>query len=196
MPNGYTANIYDGKDVSFKDFALSCARAFGACIHQRDDNANDKPKLREKDNNDNYHIEKINEAKKWVKPTKAEFDAYVVKQTAYYNEQIDKQNKLKIRYENMLKQAKKWNPPTKEHDGLKKFMIERLNNSMDFDCSFDYYERELEKLKNLTYKEYVKDMRDSNKRDIEYHTKELNKENDRDDKANKWIADLYKSLEN
>jgi len=196
MPSGYTANIYDGKDVSFKDFALSCARAFGACIHQRDDNANDKPKLREKDNNDSYHIRRLNEAKKWIKPTNAEFDAYVVKQTAYYNEQIDKQNKLKIRYENMLKQAKNWNPPSSEHEGLKRFMIEQLNNSMEFDCSFDYYEQELEKLKNLTYEEYVKDMRDSNKRDIKYHTEELKKDADRDDKANKWITDLYKSLEN
>ena len=39
-------------------------------------------------------------------------------------------------------------------------------------------------------------MRDSNKRDIEYHTKELKKDADKDDKANKWITDLYKSLEN
>ena len=75
-------------------------------------------------------------------------------------------------------------------------MIERLTESMDFDCASDYYERELEKLKNLTYKEYVKDMRDYNKRDIEYHTEQLKKENDRDDKANQWITDLYKSLEN
>lgn len=195
MPSGYTADIHDGKDVTFKDFALSCARAFGAFIHQRDDNIKDKPKLRVK-NDDNYHIAKINEAKIWVKPTKAEFDAYVVKQTAYYNEQIDKRNKLKIRYEDMLQQVKKWNPPTKEHDGLKKFMIEQLTESMNFDCSFDYYERELEKLKNLTYKDYVNDMRDSNKRDIKYHIEQLKKKNDNDDKANKWITDLYKSLEN
>jgi len=196
MPIGYTADICEGKDVSFRDFALSCARAFGACIHQRGDNVNDKPKLREKDNNDNYHIKKINEAKKWVKPTKAEFDAYVVKQTAYYNEQIDKKNKLKVRYENMLNQAKNWTPPTNEHKRLKEFMIEQLTQSMDFDCSFDYDERELEKLKNYTYKEYVKDTRDYNKRDIEYHTEQLKKENDRDDMANQWITDLYKSLEN
>ena len=193
MPNGYTADIHDGKDVSFKDFALSCARAFGAFIHQRDDNVKDKPKLREKDN---YHIKKINEAEMWVKPTKAEFDAYVVKQTAYYNEQINKRKKLKIRYENMLKQATYWTPPTKEHEGLKQFMIEQLTESMNFDCSFDYYERELEKLKNYTYKEYVKDMCDYNKRDIKYHTEQLKKDADGDNKANKWITDLYKSLEN
>jgi len=194
MPSGYTSEIYNGKDITFKDFALRCARAFGPCMHQRDDDGNDKPKLREKDNNDNYHIEKINEAKKWVKPTKAEFDDYVVKQTAYYNEQIDEQNKLKVRYENMLKQAKKWTPPTSEHKRLKEFMIEQLTQSMNFDCESDHYEQKLIEIKNLTYKKHIKDLQASNKRAIKYHTKQLKKENDIDDKANKWITDLYNSL--
>lgn len=50
MPSCYTSDIADGKDVSFNDFVLKCARAFGACIEQRDDNANDKPKLIERNN--------------------------------------------------------------------------------------------------------------------------------------------------
>ena len=58
MPTGYTADIYEGNDVSFRDFALKCARAFGACIEQRDDDANDKPKLIEK-TKDNYHIKRL-----------------------------------------------------------------------------------------------------------------------------------------
>jgi chromosome condensin MukBEF ATPase and DNA-binding subunit MukB len=195
MPTGYTEDIYEGKDVSFSDFALKCARAFGACIEQRDDDPNDKPKLIEK-TKDNYHIKKIEKAKKWKKPTKAEFDAYVKKQTAYYNEQINKQNKLKASYQKMLDKANAWTPPTKEHEGLKKFMIEQLNSSIEFDCDNDYYQRELNNIKQLTYNQYVKDMRDSNKRDIEYHTNELKKENERVDNRNAWISALYKSLEN
>ncbi len=27
MPTGYTTDIYNGKKVAFKDFALNCARA-------------------------------------------------------------------------------------------------------------------------------------------------------------------------
>ena len=196
MPTGYTEDIYEGKDVSFSDFALKCARAFGACIEQRDDDPNDKPKLIEKNNDDSYHIKRINEAKKWKKPTKVEFDAYVKKQIAYYNEKIDKQNKLKDSYQKMLDKANAWTPPTKEHEGLKKFMISQLTESMDFDCSNDYYQRELNNIKQLTYNEYVKNMRDSNKRDIEYHTNELKKDNERTDNRNAWISALYKSLEN
>ena len=45
MATGYTMDIYDGKNVSFEDFCLSCARAFGACILQRDDNTSIKPQL-------------------------------------------------------------------------------------------------------------------------------------------------------
>ena len=195
MPTGYTEDIYEGKDVSFSDFALKCARAFGACIEQRDDDLNDKPKLIEK-TKDSYNIKKLEEAKKWKKPTKAEFDAYVKKQTAYYNEQIDKQNKLKASYQRMLDKANAWTPPTKEHEGLKKFMINQLTESMEFDCSNDYYQRELNNIKQLTYNEYVKDMRDRNKRDIEYHTNALKEDNERVDTRNAWISALYKSLEN
>ncbi len=195
MPTGYTADIYDGKDILFSDFALKCARAFGACIEQRDDDPNDKPKLIEK-TKDNYHIKKIEKAKKWKKPTKAEFDAYVKNQTAYYNEQIDKQNKLKASYQKMLDKANAWTPPTKEHEGLKKFMINQLTESMEFDCSNDYYQRELNNIKQLTYNQYVNDMRASNKRDIEYHTNALREDNERVDTRNAWISALYKSLEN
>ena len=196
MPTGYTADIYEGRDVSFSDFALKCARAFGACIEQRDDDPNDKPKLINKDSKDNYHVNALEEANKWKKPTKTDFDDYVKEQTAYYNKKIDRSNKLKIRYQKMLDKANAWTPPTSEHEGLKKFMIEQLNSSIEFDCSNDYYQLELNNVKQLTYNQYVKDMRDRNKSDIEYHTNELKKENERDDTRNAWISSLYKSLEN
>ena len=145
---------------------------------------------------DNYHIKKIEKAKKWKKPTKAEFDAYVKKQIDYCNEQNEKQLKLKASYQKMLDKVNDWTPPTSEHEGLKKFMIEQLTNSLEFDCSNDYYQRELNNIKQLTYNQYVKNMRASNKRDIEYHTNELKKDNERVDNRNAWISALYKSLEN
>lgn len=42
MPSAYTAPVQDGKITEFKDFAILCARAFGACIDMRDDPL-DKP---------------------------------------------------------------------------------------------------------------------------------------------------------
>jgi hypothetical protein len=37
MPTGYTADVQNGTVTELRDFALSCARAFGACIMMRDD---------------------------------------------------------------------------------------------------------------------------------------------------------------
>ena len=74
MPSGYTENIYYGKEVTFKDFALGCARAFGACVMQRDDPADVKPKIMPEES---YHTEKLKELKKFKKPTKAQFDSYI-----------------------------------------------------------------------------------------------------------------------
>ena len=37
MPTGYTADVVNGKITEFKDYALQCARGFGAFIHMRDD---------------------------------------------------------------------------------------------------------------------------------------------------------------
>lgn len=39
MPTGHTAKLYDGEDQSFQDFALGCARSFGALITMRDEPA-------------------------------------------------------------------------------------------------------------------------------------------------------------
>lgn len=37
MPTGYTQDLADGKDVTFEQFAMKCARAFGALIEMRDE---------------------------------------------------------------------------------------------------------------------------------------------------------------
>ena len=57
MPTGYTAEIKDG--ISFETYALKCARAFGACIMQRDDNSNSGAKLQEPSD---YHYKQVAEA--------------------------------------------------------------------------------------------------------------------------------------
>ena len=56
MPSGYTSDIYNGKEVTFKDFALGCARAFGACVMQRDDPADEKPKIMPEES---YHARRV-----------------------------------------------------------------------------------------------------------------------------------------
>lgn len=58
MPSGYTSDIYHGKDVTFKEFALKCARNFGALMHMRDESL-DTP-IRLKNLEDSYHKNELN----------------------------------------------------------------------------------------------------------------------------------------
>lgn len=188
MPTGYTTDIYNGKDVSFRDFALNCARAFGACVMQRDDPADEiMPE-------ESYHAEALKKLGKFKKPTKAEFDSYVIERITDCKETIDKMKKLQTAYNKKIKEAQDWNPPTPEHEGLKKFMIQQLTDSMQFDCSYYHYESELKKLNNMTYDDYFEQQKQHHKRHIEHHTKYLEKDLDNIRKRNKWIQDLYNSL--
>lgn len=60
MPTGYTADLYDGKDVSFEGFALNCARAFGALVSLRDEPDAEIP---DEFKVDEYYVKKFEEAK-------------------------------------------------------------------------------------------------------------------------------------
>jgi hypothetical protein len=61
MPTGYTAGILDGKINTFPEFATECMKAFGACIHMRDDDISTTYRPRKVDD---YYIKKIKEIKR------------------------------------------------------------------------------------------------------------------------------------
>jgi hypothetical protein len=192
MPSGYTSDIYNGKEVTFKDFALGCARAFGACLMQRDDPADEKPKIMPEES---YHTEELKKLKKFKKPTKAQFDSYVKETIADYEKSIKEKNELKKRYSDILEKAKNWQPPTKEHERLKAFMIEQLTDSRSFDCcGLDHYEHELKVVSAMTYKDYVKKKLAEHNRHIKYHEEYEAKDLFNIKQRNKWIKDLYNSL--
>lgn len=55
MPTIYTSDIRDG--ISFKTFALNCARAFGACVEIRDEPGGGE-KIPEAFKASDYHLKK------------------------------------------------------------------------------------------------------------------------------------------
>lgn len=195
MSTGYTSDI--AKGISFNEFILGCARAFGACVTMRD-SPNDE-EIPDEFKPTDYHIKKLTEtqAEKEIFKTithkeadnkaKVEYD----EKLAYNKEQIDKHIKLKIKYKAMLKEARKWNPPTPDHQGLKDFMIQQLTSSIDHDCSTEYYEKPVELLDGNSW--LLKELQRIN-RDIEYHGKENQKELERVDGRNKWVKQLRESL--
>jgi hypothetical protein len=59
MPTGYTADIKNG--ISFKTFAMNCARAFGACVTLRDEPGGGD-KIPEAFEASTYHAQQVEKA--------------------------------------------------------------------------------------------------------------------------------------
>jgi hypothetical protein len=186
MPTGYTAGIEEG--ITFKEFVLGCA-----CSRFYD--CSDLP---EKFTISNYHKEKFIELEREFKELESMNikDAYIRAQ-----QDCDKKNKfeegfhngkveLKKMYKLMLKDVMAWEPPSKDHIDLKKFMIEQLNSSIEFDCG--EYPRSRYTVKSG--KKWLEGKKAEVLKDIAYHREEYNKECERVEWKNKYITQLRESL--
>lgn len=195
MPTAYTCNLIKEEELSFKDFALKCARAFGACIDMRDE-PTDAP-IPEEFKQSTYYKEKLNHAKEelelFKKMTDEDFKSKAEEnfkaELKYYEDEINKNNFTLKRYKTMLNKVKDWVPPTTEHEGLKNFMIDQITSSINFDSYIPT------KPKVKTLKETKNEMLESILHDIAYYASENEKEKERVTARNKWLKDLRKSLE-
>ena len=135
MPTGYTHDVQTGKVTEFKQFALNCARAFGALITMRDDPM-DAP-VPDKIEASSYSAQRFAESKerlaqlRLMTPEQAEIAAFNAHQeateyAARRNAETDTENE---RLDAMLTKVLAWAPPTPEHVGVKDFMAEQLRIS-------------------------------------------------------------------
>jgi hypothetical protein len=196
MATGYTATIAEG--ISFNDFALQCARSFGALILMRDDPM-DKPIPKEFKPSD-YHSKKIVEIMKELKlleslpESEANKRAEQDYQTALdvKKEGLKKANKLREKYLAMLVKVQGWTPPTSDHTELKKFMVEQIEQSIKFDCLTDYYTQQDIKLQSG--KDWLAGQMQKLADSLTYHIKEDKEEKERTAGRNRWVQELRKSL--
>lgn len=195
MPTGYTSDLYEGKRVAFSEFAMKCARAFGATIEMRDESL-DVP-IPDAFTPSTYHAEAIVEAEAKLAEIEGWSDKRAEKEARkafeerarsanQYNEGNMKRAQA---YTGMLKRVNEWTPPTSDHEGLKRFMISQLAESLDFDC---FYVDSVPKL--LSGKQYRRQLIQRLRRDITYHKKEQKKERRRVEGRNKWVQELRQSL--
>jgi len=88
----------------------------------------------------------------------------------------------------MLSKVQEWKPPTPDHVDLKKFMIQQLEDSIEFDC---FIPEMPQRLSGEEYREQqIKKVLD----DIDYHEREYAKEVNRVHERNKWLLLLRESL--
>ena len=196
MATGYTAAIKDG--ISFEEFTMSCARAFGALVTMRDDpQGAEIPKFEVS----TYHQDRLIEGKAEILSVghmssiqrQQAADQSYIDACAVNQNLIDECVSLRKSYEAMLKLVVAWHPPTDAHAGLKKFMVEQIEQSIEHDCDVSYWqERELV---HLSGKAWASKQLASLRKSIEYHKKKHDEEVERVNERNKWVRELRGSLE-
>lgn len=199
MPTGYTADLYEGKDVSFEDFALNCARAFGAFASLRDE---PDAKLPREFTVDEYYVKEFEKAEADLEKVKymtdedflLEAEAVYVANRASLLKTIKEHKAIRSRYENMLQQVKAWEPPTDDHVGYKEFMINQLEESIKFDASVQRYEEELAELRKETVEEVRERMIEDAEWTVNYAKEKLKAAEVQAESRSAWSSALFESL--
>lgn len=195
MPTGYTVNIKDG--ITFEQFTMGCARAFGALVLMRDE-PNDAPipeKLEPNDYHERMLIENKEELKRIEvigidKASQLALDEWRESEKSRIK-RLNENKELRVKYQEMLDKALAWIPPTDDHKGLLKFMVDQLEKSIEFDCSEEYYSKPTELLSG---DDWLEQQKTKVKHSIEYHEKENKAEIERTNSRNSWLKNLRDSL--
>lgn len=195
MPTGYTAAIKDG--ITFEQFTLGCARAFGALVMMRDEPAD--ATIPEEFKPSPFYRENLAAAQTALETAKAMTDAEAETQceTAWHHaenrrlEIISQANVLRAQYEAIATKAIAWVPPTPDHVPLKEFMLDQLKQSIEHDCDVSYYAAPTPV---MTPQEYRARIILAAEQAVANYTKAADEEDARTKSRNDWIKALRASL--
>jgi hypothetical protein len=199
MATGYTSIVVDKPETTFREFALICARAFGALFHLRDEPL-DTP-WAVPATPDDYHLRSMEDLAAKRKQCEEFTDDEVLRQIElvfWHRQKSNAESRARVIAEKralqaMLKKVKKWTPPTGEHDGLKKFMIEQLEVSMP--TTLRYYPKVTKKFKHeLSAKAWRKHELARIDSDMEYHRKSWEETIERTAERSAWASALIDAL--
>lgn len=193
MASSYTHKVPEG--MSFKDFALTCARAFGACVDMRESPLG--PALPEEVKPSSYHSDRVAEARKelaQLMDLSPEERRCLIKDedARSRSNQLEAHKRAKQAaeaYTTMVKQVKTWVPPTPDHENLKAFMLTQLQESIDF-----HHIAELEEAAAVDVDKALVWKIEGLFRAIRYHEAEHEKEVKVAAERTQWLKDLRNSL--
>lgn len=137
MPTGYTAAVEDGSVTELKDFALRCAREFGALVSMREEPIGTP--IPDEFKPDGYYTERLvllrDELSRLELLTVSECiaaqNSEIAKARAFRDEYVAKRACETQRYLLMLEKVKVWQEPSADHAELKSFMVSQLESSID-----------------------------------------------------------------
>lgn len=196
MPTGYTADIKDG--IDFKTYAMNCARAFGACVMLRDEPGGGDliPDAFEPSD---YHLKAVEKARGELAALEAMTPAECERAAAKAWDDAETSRLMRLAdyrkqreaYEAMLAKAAAWKAPTPDHEGLRKFMCEQIEQSINFDCNESYCSAPTAR---LTGEAWAAAERARCVSDVQYHEKEHAGEVSRAATRTEWVRALRAAL--
>lgn len=191
MPTGYTDAI--GKGISFRKFVLTCARAMGACIMQRDESLDVEPTIPEASTYNAKALEdartELNAIGNWSTADIArEYTKELAARTDSYLKYEAEKKELRNKYNAMLARVLAWEPPTADHEGLKDFMLQQIRESIRFDC------HESEPPTTMSPEDWYQNKIDTLQKSMEYHEKANAEEIERTKSRAAWITALMESV--
>lgn len=199
MPTGYTDEVANGNISDFSAFAMRCSRAFGALVDMRDDSLNEEIPLVIEPDVSYYEDQLKNLRLQFAELMRITGEEAEKRAHDDWVESVKLRDKcfanvaeIKKRYESMLEQVEKWEPPTNNHKGLKSFMINQLKDSIEYDCncSDEYYPIPVK----LTGADWLEDQVASVIRSIETYTENRNFAIKRAADSTLWLQQLRNSL--
>lgn len=197
MPTGFTYNVGDGTLTDFRDFAMQCARAFGALITMRDEPAS--AEIPEKFDPSDHHVKALDEAQArlaalhamTIDQRQAAADKAHADAVKSWDDYEARKAVTRQRYVLMRAAVDDWKPPTNDHVELKNFMRQQLTDSIDHDCGPAYSPRPLPVKRDEWFAAAV----EKAEHDVNYHMREHSKEIERAASRTAWVAALRKSLQ-
>lgn len=197
MPTGYTAAIADGSMNDFREYAMQCARAFGATIMLRDEPLSSEipkfepsPHYLESIKRLEADLERIQNAtmQELAEMARCEFES----EQARKRQELKRIEETRYRYEAMLGKAKAYKPPSPDHEGFANFLVSQIEESIKWDCSTTYWDAKACELKDsMTWK---KDAVAATQKALAHARKNYEEEVERTRERNQWVNDLKESL--
>lgn len=152
MPTYFTEPVGYGEITTVKEFLLRCTRGMDIAQGTRDDTDDpldepipmvfeSSPYWKERydkliKERARYELFNLDE---WREKMKSDWEERVSRLKLILAD-MQKENQ---RYKKMLVEVRKWNPPTDEHQDLKKFALSQLHDSIIPQKELDFYEKEI-----------------------------------------------------
>lgn len=193
MPTGYTHQFLEDPTMTFEQWALKCTRAMGVLIHMRDDSFDAPiPTVIEPSAYYRDELERAEDEVRRLEVMTSEA-AEVCARTEYersvqYHRESEEQQLASIaRHEEMRAKVEAWTPPTPEHEGIKRFMLEQIGISQ-----MPFYDPGT--AKKRTGEVWLDQKRRDAAETLRIRREDWQKSVDEAARATKWLADFRASL--